>query len=42
MKIIARKALDEEPLLKGLGPEPLGNEFDARMLARHAPTRRPA
>src|SRR4030088_328783 len=34
MKIIARKALDEEPLLKGLGPEPLGNEFDATMLAR--------
>jgi formamidopyrimidine-DNA glycosylase len=34
MKIIARKALDAEPLLKGLGPEPLGNEFDACMLAR--------
>jgi formamidopyrimidine-DNA glycosylase len=34
MKIIARKALDEEPLLNGLGPEPLGNEFDAMMLAR--------
>jgi formamidopyrimidine-DNA glycosylase len=34
MKIIARKALDDEPLLKGLGPEPLGNEFDAAMLAR--------
>jgi len=34
MKIIARKALDEEPLLRGLGPEPLGNEFDAAMLAR--------
>src|SRR3984957_364543 len=34
MKIIARKALDEEPLLKGLGPEPLGNEFDAGMLAQ--------
>ena len=34
MKIIARKALDEEPLLKGLGPEPLGNAFDARMLAQ--------
>jgi formamidopyrimidine-DNA glycosylase len=33
MKIIARKALDDEPLLKGLGPEPLGNEFDATMLA---------
>ena len=34
MKIIARNALDDEPLLKGLGPEPLGNEFDAAMLAR--------
>jgi formamidopyrimidine-DNA glycosylase len=34
MKIIARKALEHEPLLKGLGPEPLGNEFDAAMLAR--------
>src|SRR5664279_2062097 len=33
MKIIARQALDEEPLLRGLGPEPLGNEFDAAMLA---------
>ena len=33
MKIIARNALDEEPLLQGLGPEPLGNEFDANMLA---------
>jgi formamidopyrimidine-DNA glycosylase len=34
MKIIARDELDEEPLLAGLGPEPLGNEFDADMLAR--------
>jgi len=34
MKIIARDALDAEPLLKSLGPEPLGNEFDAAMLAR--------
>jgi formamidopyrimidine-DNA glycosylase len=34
MKVIARKALDDEPLLRGLGPEPLGNEFDAAMLAR--------
>ena len=34
MKIIARHALEAEPLLKGLGPEPLGNEFDATMLAR--------
>jgi formamidopyrimidine-DNA glycosylase len=34
MKIIARKALEQEPLLNGLGPEPLGNEFDAAMLAQ--------
>ena len=34
MKIIARNALEDEPLLRGLGPEPLGNEFDAAMLAR--------
>ena len=34
MKVIARNALDREPLLKDLGPEPLGNEFDAAMLAR--------
>src|SRR5512139_1999919 len=34
MKVIARKALDHEPLLRGLGPEPLGNEFDAAMLAQ--------
>ncbi len=33
MKIIARNELDEELLLRGLGPEPLGNEFDAAMLA---------
>ena len=34
MKIIARGEIEDEPLLKGLGPEPLGNEFDAAMLAR--------
>src|ERR1700721_1677691 len=34
MKIIARNKLEDEPLLRGLGPEPLGNEFDAAMLAR--------
>ncbi len=34
MKIIARNEIDEEPLLQGLGPEPLGNEFDADLLAR--------
>jgi formamidopyrimidine-DNA glycosylase len=40
MKIIARKALEEEPLLRGLGPEPLGNEFDAAMLARSCANRK--
>src|SRR4029079_35892 len=33
MKIIARKELEHEPLLKCLDPDPLGNEFDAAMLA---------
>jgi len=33
MKIVPRGGLDAEPLLKGLGPEPLGNAFDAAMLA---------
>ncbi|RTL53853.1 MAG: bifunctional DNA-formamidopyrimidine glycosylase/DNA-(apurinic or apyrimidinic site) lyase [Bradyrhizobiaceae bacterium] len=34
MKIVSRAGLADEPLLRGLGPEPLGNEFDAAMLAR--------
>src|SRR3954452_5910961 len=34
MKIFSRAKIDDEPLLQGLGPEPLGNEFDAKMLAR--------
>jgi formamidopyrimidine-DNA glycosylase len=34
MKILARDRIEDEPLLQGLGPEPLGNEFDAAMLAR--------
>jgi formamidopyrimidine-DNA glycosylase len=34
MKIFARDRIEDEPLLRGLGPEPLGNEFDAKMLAR--------
>ena len=33
MKIVARNKLDAEPMLKNLGPEPLGNAFDAAMLA---------
>jgi formamidopyrimidine-DNA glycosylase len=34
MKLVPRARLDDEPLLRGLGPEPLGNEFDAAMLAQ--------
>jgi formamidopyrimidine-DNA glycosylase len=34
MKLVARDRLDEEPLLRALGPEPLGNAFDAAMLAQ--------
>ena len=33
MKLVPRTKLDSEPLLRGLGPEPLGNEFDTAMLA---------
>jgi formamidopyrimidine-DNA glycosylase len=34
MKIVARSRIDAEPLLARLGPEPLGNAFDAAMLAQ--------
>jgi formamidopyrimidine-DNA glycosylase len=34
MKIVPRAKLASEPLLCAMGPEPLGNEFDAAMLAR--------
>ncbi len=34
MKLVPRTKLDAEPFLKGLGPEPLGNAFDAATLAR--------
>ena len=34
MKLVPRTKLEQEPLLRGLGPEPLGNEFDAAMLAK--------
>src|SRR5215472_7303553 len=33
MKIVPRGKLEDEPLLNRLGPEPLGNAFDAAMLA---------
>ncbi len=33
MKLVPRGEMDQEPLLRRLGPEPLGNEFDAAMLA---------
>jgi formamidopyrimidine-DNA glycosylase len=34
MKLVPRAKLEHEPLLRSIGPEPLGNEFDAAMLAR--------
>ena len=34
MKLVPRAAFDEEPLLRSIGPEPLGNEFGAALLAR--------
>jgi formamidopyrimidine-DNA glycosylase len=40
MKIIAGQAIEDEPLLRGLGPEPLGNQFDAAMLARSCANRK--
>ncbi|MDP2411233.1 MAG: bifunctional DNA-formamidopyrimidine glycosylase/DNA-(apurinic or apyrimidinic site) lyase [Pseudolabrys sp.] len=33
MKIVPRGKMDSEPLLASIGPEPLGNAFDAAMLA---------
>ncbi len=33
MKIMSRADLARDPLLRALGPEPLGNQFDAAMLA---------
>ena len=34
MKLVPRAVIDNEPLLRALGPEPLGNAFDAAMLAK--------
>ncbi|HZL40835.1 MAG TPA: bifunctional DNA-formamidopyrimidine glycosylase/DNA-(apurinic or apyrimidinic site) lyase [Pseudolabrys sp.] len=34
MKLVPRAKIDSEPLLRSIGPEPLGNEFDAAMLAK--------
>ena len=34
MKLVKRANIEHEPLLRGLGLEPLGNEFDAAMLAQ--------
>ncbi len=33
MKLVPRAGLEGDPLIRNLGPEPLGNEFDAAMLA---------
>jgi formamidopyrimidine-DNA glycosylase len=34
MKLVPRAQFDQEPLLRLIGPEPLGNEFSAHLLAR--------
>jgi formamidopyrimidine-DNA glycosylase len=34
MKLVPNRELEDEPLLKALGPEPLADEFDAERLAR--------
>jgi formamidopyrimidine-DNA glycosylase len=34
MKLVPRAALDGDPLMRAIGPEPLGNAFDAAMLAK--------
>ncbi len=33
MRLVRRKDLDAEPMMRALGPEPLGNTFDAAMLS---------
>lgn len=40
MVLMAESDLPAHPLLRALGPEPLGDEFDARYLARRAAHRR--
>src|SRR3978361_523958 len=40
MKIFPRADIDKVPFLKDLGPEPLGNAFDARMLAPACPSKK--
>jgi formamidopyrimidine-DNA glycosylase len=34
MKLVPRERLNEDPLMRAIGPEPLGNEFGAELLAR--------
>jgi formamidopyrimidine-DNA glycosylase len=34
MKLVPRTKLEQEPSLRNLGPEPLGNEFDAKLMAQ--------
>jgi formamidopyrimidine-DNA glycosylase len=34
MKLIPRTKLDQDPSLRNLGPEPLGNEFGAELMAQ--------
>lgn len=34
MKLVPRRSVDDDPLMRAMGPEPLGNAFDAAMLAK--------
>jgi formamidopyrimidine-DNA glycosylase len=34
MKLVPRAKLDDDPLMRAMGPEPLGNAFNAAMLAK--------
>lgn len=40
MLLVPRRELAEHPLMKDIGPEPLGNEFDAAMLAKACANRK--
>ena len=42
MDLVPADALDDHPLLKGIGPEPLGNEFNGPALAAGLAGRKPA
>src|SRR3984957_17729365 len=42
MKLVPRDALEQEPLLRALGPEPLGNAFDPAMWSQPCRRKKPS